>query len=195
MIQKVFITLFFCLMYGFIVGQEVENQEPKKILLGGNINFNSSLINDYYNHEEGEVSLQAKILAGYSINPKIVVGVSLEYDLVDYTSDSPDDIRLLTPNLFVRFHLPLSEKFKFYIEPYVGRSFYLGSSEKKDYVIWAIGSDFGLLYMITPSMSLEINLATLSYHHQTVKNADRVVRDFNLKYDFQSPNFGLRFYL
>ena len=178
-------------------GSGQENPPTKKnYMVGGNLGYNSTKLNDYYEFEEKTVSFNFKPVFGFILNEKISVGASVDFtlledDLPDYESNAE---KTLSAILFARFNNRITDKFKFYLEPYFGRKYYLLNAEDKKNKEWFIKSDFGVLYFITNSFSLELKVAGIEYSYLTVKDTDTKVQTFNLTYDIVKPNIGLRFY-
>jgi hypothetical protein len=168
----------------------------KKFMVGGNLGYNSTKLNDYYEFEEKTVTFNFKPVFGFILNEKITVGASVDFtlvedDLPDYESNAE---KTLSAIIFARFNNRITDKFKFYLEPYFGRKYYLLNAEDKKNKEWFIKTDFGVLYFISDSFSLELKVAGIEYSYLTVKDTDTKIQTFDLTYDIVKPNIGLRFY-
>ena len=168
----------------------------KKIMLGGNLGFNSGRFNDYYEYEEKELSFNIKPVFGYFVSKSVAIGASFDFMFVedDESEWETNAEKNLSVMIFARYNGRITNKFKFYIEPYIGRKYYLLDEESEKIKEWFVKTDFGLLYFINESFSIELKVAGLSYERQTIKDTDTLYKIFNMTYDIVKPNIGLRYY-
>lgn len=193
--KAIFLLTVLILSHSTGFGQD-DSAFNKKFMVGGNLGYNSTKLNNYYEFEEKTVSFNFKPVFGFILNDKITMGASVDFilvedDLPDYESNAE---KTLSAMLFARFNNRITDKFKFYLEPYFGRKYYLLNSENKKNKEWFIKFDFGVLCFISNSFSLELKVAGIEYSYFTVKDTDTKVQTFNLTYDIVKPNIGLRFY-
>ena len=168
----------------------------KKIMLGGNLGFNSGKFNDYYEYEEKELTFNIKPVFGYFVSKSVAIGASFDFMFVedDESEWETNAEKNLSVMIFARYNGRITNKFKFYIEPYIGRKYYLLDEESEKIKEWFVKTDFGLLYFINESFSIELKVAGLSYERQTIKDTDTLYKIFNMTYDIVKPNIGLRYY-
>ena len=168
----------------------------KKLMLGGNLGFNSGKFNDYYEYEEKELTFNIKPVFGYFVSKSVAIGASFDFMFVedDKSNYETNAAKNLSVMIFARYNGRITNKFKFYIEPYIGRKYYLLDEESKKIKEWFVKTDFGLLYFINESFSIELKVAGLSYERQTIKDTDTLYKIFNMTYDIVKPNIGLRYY-
>jgi outer membrane protein len=165
-------------------------------MAGGNLAFNLHKTNDYYEYEEKTTSFNVKPVVGYFITKNVALGISGEFNFFEDDEDEYDtqSTKTLSLQIFARYQANISQKFKLYIDPYIGRTYYLKDDEEEKRHEFNTGADFGLLYFVSKKFSLELNLMEISWYKQTRENSDELQREFNISYDIVQPNFGMRFY-
>lgn len=189
------ITVYLVLSLVFISNAFTQNDSTflNKFMLGGNLGLNLHKTNDYYEYEEKTIDFNFKTVAGVFITNKVALGLSVEFDFLEHPELEWE--KNLSFRVFARYQGNIDDKFKFYIDPYIGATFYLEDDKEEKRREFNIGADFGLLYFVSKKFSLELKLMEVSYYKQTKKDSDEVFREFDISYDIVKPNFGIRFYL
>ncbi len=178
------------------VSAQSDTVRSNKFMVGGNLGFNSSMFNDYYQYEEKELTFNIKPVFGYFVSNSIAIGASFDFMFVEddkskYETNADKNLSVM---IFVRYNGKITNKFKYYIEPYIGRKYYLLDEESEKIKEWFAKVDFGLLYFINESFSIELKVAGLSYENRTVKDTDVLYKIFDVTYDIVKPNIGLKYY-
>jgi hypothetical protein len=166
-------------------------QEPGYALFGGNCSFVSELT-----ESESIIRFSFSPIVGMMISSKVAIGVAvginyLKYDN-EYTNYSDSKELIFAP--FVRFHNNITENLKYYIEPSFGKTFMFGDESEHKTQKYNADINFGLLYFISPHVSLEIKIAGISYSHMSDKDDDMKENIFSIDNDLVNPNIGLKYY-
>jgi len=192
------ITIYIVLSLVFISNafSQTDSSFVNRFMLGGNLAFNLHKTNDYYEYEEKTTRLIVKPVFGYFITKNVALGISGEFNLFEDDEDEYDtqSTKTLKIQLFARYQGNIDSKFKFYIDPYIGRTYFLNDEDEEKRHELNTGADFGLLYFVSDKFSLELNLMEISWYKQTRENSDELIREFDIAYDIVKPNFGMRFY-
>ncbi|TAJ10222.1 hypothetical protein DMA11_19290 [Marinilabiliaceae bacterium JC017] len=189
------ISLLILLTFSLI--EFIYAQDQGKIILGGNICY-------YYNKDQNpdyeskykSTSFTFAPVAGFMVSSKVAIGFKLKYKQRNTESTSEYNSyteKTLTFSPFLRIHKNISDKLKFYIEPYVGKIFILEGKDDRDQNYYA-GSDFGLLYFISSKLSMELILAEIYYSHKKETDTDNKSSTFSMDYNLTYPNLGLKYY-
>jgi hypothetical protein len=192
--KKITITTLLLAIIIFSHAQETQN------LLKGFIGFNLSHSVEKFHEskwsEEKSISTNFKPTLGIFITKSIAIGVSYEINSQRNEATNQDDTKLNTNTLrfYSRIQANINESFKFYFDPYFGKTFYKGNDEVEELNEWSTGIDFGLSYFVTENLSLELNMLNASYYKQTIDDSDEYTNGFDMSYNFLKPNIGMRLY-
>lgn len=183
--------------------QPKEQEETKiqqgNILLGGNFSFYSDKVKSG-SLEDSEIQLSISPVVGTMISDKVAIGVSLGYLYTKYEDNDPnsyrypDKTKFLVIAPFVRIHNDITENFKYFIEPNLGKIFDLNDETDNKTQRYTAGVNFGLLYFISQKMSLELNVAGINYTYTSNKDYDFKRNTVSVDYDLVTPNIGLKYY-
>jgi len=195
--------IFLAVFVGFICINAFcqDSIKPKyEFVIGGSLGFSVKDFRDYYEYKEKSYSYFIMPVIGVILNDKLSAGLQVEFSnssIVQNDIFSGEFIleeKVLSTAVFARIDFNITDKFKFYLEPNLGRKFYLNSEEQKKIRLWFVNTNVGVLYFISDNFSLEMKVAGMEYEHLKIKGRDLKLQTFNLTYDIVKPNIGLKFY-
>lgn len=148
--------------------------------------------------EESEIRLSISPMVGTMISSKVALGVSMGYIYSKFEDNDPysyygsNNYLIIAP--FVRIHNNITENFKYYIEPNLGKTFITNEESESKTQIYNAGVNFGLLYFVSQKISMELNIAGITYTHMFNKDYDFKSNNVSIDYDLVNPNLGLKYY-
>jgi hypothetical protein len=200
--KKVMFLMIVAIIFGCrVYAQEKEQSGSKDFqsFFGGNLSFNLAQEKTNSDHNYKNLTFKAMPVIGVKVGENVVLGMAIEFTMVE--DESPPDYygysndqKSLGLSVFLRTYTNLSEKFKLYYEPVLGRIYYIQDESDKDIRDYFVGLNFGMLYFVKSRFSVEVKIASAMYENITIKDSDYASNVFDLNYDIIQPNFGLKFY-
>ncbi|PWJ39186.1 porin family protein [Sediminitomix flava] len=175
-------------------------QEKGQFILGGSLLISTSSLDFSQSgetiYEEKSNAIRISPTVGLMVSDKTAVGLSLAYEKsnIEEGRDQSFESKNLAIFGFLRTHQKISERFTSYVEPYFGKEINLEDEDIK--LPFQLGSNVGILYFLSPQLSLEATLLSLNYSTLVEKEDDTKlsVNEFTFGFLLDNPVIGLKYY-
>lgn len=177
----------------FFIGSS-QSQDKPKYMLGGNLDYLYEK-NDDNGTDGSAFNIAINPSVGYILNDNFILGIGfgIQYIKSDMSYNGINrEYTSLTLSPFIRYQKGISDYFKFYVEPNIGGSLLI--STESDYKGLNVGTDVGILYHVSERFSLELKLLEFDFDLYTIDKQDIKGSTTKLKYDFITPNIGVKYY-